>query len=98
MTEGLIQKGENWLKTALFFIPRVIANVFDALTMNDNGYSWKKIVSGYAIYGAMEFSKQHISSVNALEFTFMWIAFAGILIGAYSLPDIMNAFSKLKEK
>ena len=78
------------------FFPQIIANIFNALTMDEKGYSLKKIlaVHGSAVAGTITI--QNINATNYLLTLLIWLVWSGILVGIYSLSDITGAISKIK--
>lgn len=92
------EKKELWIKTALFFPFRIIASLLSALSMDDKGWSLKKILAAYSTYLAGEFTKEHLTKENTIILVIVWLAYAGILVGIYSLGDISSAVSKIKDK
>ncbi len=88
----------NWFQKFMkfLFFPQIIANIFNALTMDDKGYSLKKILACYGTYIAGELTKKWAVEANAIAFAILWLVWAGILIGIYSLKDITDAFGKIR--
>lgn len=87
---------ENMFKSLILFIPRIIANIFNALTMDDKGYSLKKILAVYGTVIAGKITLTHACKENAIAFVIIWLAWVGILVGIYSISDISSALSKVK--
>lgn len=89
----------NWFQKflKLLFIPGIIANIFNALTMDDKGYSLKKILAVYGTYIAGEVTKRYACKENAIAFVIIWLIWVGILVGIYSISDISTAISKVKQ-
>ena len=95
--ENIVEvKAEFWLWTALKYPFRLVASVLSALSMDNNGLSLKKILAAYSTYLAGEFTKDHLSKENTIILVLMWLVYAGILIGIYSISDISDAMSKVK--
>ena len=85
----------------LLFFPTVIANLFHALTMDENGYSLKKI--GF-VFATAEAAKMSHEIINKPQFDMgtgkwiiaFWLIYGGILVGIYSFGDITDGLSKVK--
>lgn len=85
----------------LLFFPQVLANLFHALTMDENGYSLKKIGFVFATAQAAKMSHEIISKPTFDMHTGLWIIgfwliYGGILVGIYSFGDITDGLSKVK--
>lgn len=85
---------------ALWF-PTVIANILRALTMDETGYSLKKILSVFATFEGAKMSHEIIAkpgfTMNAgLTIVLYWLIYGGILVGIYSVKDISEGISKVK--
>lgn len=96
MTENIIEKGESWWKTAIFFIPRIIANIFDSLKSDDSGYSIRKLGFAFCLAVAAVVTYIHINPENYHFTLWIWIGFAGLLLCIYKLDDIGDFFIKIK--
>jgi len=94
----MIMEKQNWFQKFMgyLFFPQIIANIFNALSMDDKGYSLKKIMACYATIMAGKCTVQWACKENAIAFTIVWLIWAGILVGIYSIADITNAAAKLK--
>ena len=90
------EKKENWLWTMVAYPFRLIASVLSALSMDDKGLSLKKILATYGTYKAGQFTESHLAENNIIILVLMWLAYAGILVGIYSISDISSAVSKIK--
>ena len=85
----------------LLFIPTIIAKIFDALAMDDKGYSLKKLGFVFATFEAAKMSHEIIAKpgfTNSTGLTIVayWLIYGGILVGIYSFGDIANGISKVK--
>src|SRR6476620_2094798 len=87
---------EHWFKSVLFYIPRLIASFMSALAMDDKGLSLKKILAAYATYLAGSFTQQKLEPNNVIILVLMWLIYAGILVGIYSISDISKAVNSYK--
>lgn len=87
---------EHWLKSVLFYVPRLIASIMSALAMDDKGLSLKKILSAYSTYIAGEFTRTWLAPNNVIILVLMWLVYAGILVGIYSISDISKAVNSYK--
>lgn len=87
---------EVWIKSALFYVPRLIASVMSALSMDDKGLSLKKILAAFSTFEAARFTESWLAPNNVIILVLMWLVYAGILVGVYSIGDISNAISKAK--
>ena len=91
------EKKEHWGITLLFFIPRLIGRIFGAFDMSDGGLSLKKILAAFATLEAAYVTDKMLEPNNVITFTFIWLGYAGILIGIYSFGDIAGALGGLKQ-
>jgi hypothetical protein len=91
-----MENKENWIKSLVFFIPRQIANLLSALAMGENGWSLKKILALYSTWVAADLSEKQIAPNNVLILVLLWLVYAGILVGIYSIKDITDAAAKIK--
>ena len=89
-------QNEKWYTTAALFFPRIIANIFNALTMDDKGYSLKKILACFGSFVGRELTIKFACAENALSFLYAWLVWIGILIGIYSIGDIASAIKVFK--
>ncbi len=90
------KENEHWLRSVLFYIPRLIATALSAFTADDKGWSLKKVLAAYATYVAAESTKTKLEANNVIILVLIWLVYAGILVGIYSISDISNAVSKYK--
>jgi hypothetical protein len=87
---------EHWIKSLVFFIPRQLANLLSALAMGEQGWSLKKILALYSTWVAADLSEKQIAPNNVLILVLLWLVYAGILVGIYSIKDITDAAAKIK--
>jgi len=87
---------EHWFKSVTFYVPRLIASVMSALSMDDKGLSLKKILAAFSTFEAARFTESWLAPNNVIILVLMWLVYAGILVGVYSIGDISNAISKAK--
>jgi len=87
---------EPWYKSLLFYIPRLIASFMSALAMDDKGLSLKKILAAYATWEAAQITNKEIAPNNVIILVLIWLVYAGILVGIYSITDISKAVSSYK--
>jgi len=87
---------EHWLRTALMYPFRIVASLLSSLSMDDKGWSLKKILAAYSTYLAGEFTKSHLAPNNVIVLVAMWLIYAGILVGIYSIKDISSAVGSFK--
>jgi len=85
----------------LLFFPAVIARLFQALTMDESGYSLKKLGFCFATFEGAKMSHDMIAKENftmsaGLYLVGFWLIYGGILVGIYSFGDISNGLSKIK--
>jgi len=92
------EKKEHWGVSLLFYIPRLISSIFSALAMDEKGLSLKKILALMGTIEGIRITEKHACKENAIAFLIIWLIWAGILVGIYSLGDISNAISSYKEK
>ena len=90
------EKKELWIKTALFYPFRLIASILSALSMDDKGLSLKKILAAFSTFKAAQFTELWLAPNNVIILVLMWLIYAGILVGIYSIKDISNAAAQLK--
>ncbi len=93
----IMGKKEHWFKSLVFYPFRLVSSVLSALAMNDEGLSLKKILAAYSTYKAAQFSEAMLAPNNVLILVLMWLAYAGILVGIYSLGDISQAINAHKK-
>lgn len=91
-----MEQKENIFKTAFLYPFRLIASFMSALSMDDKGLSLKKILAAYSTYLAGEFTKNWLAPNNVIILVLMWLVYAGILVGIYSISDISKAVSSYK--
>jgi len=91
-----VPDNEHILKTALFYPFRLIGDIMSALAMDDKGLSLKKCLATYGTYVAAKVTFEHACKENAMGFVLIWLCWVGILVGIYSISDISNAVSKIK--
>lgn len=98
-----MKKLSDFYKAVLKFlwVPTVLANLISALTMDEKGFSLKKLGFCFAIYEASKMSHEVIASPNftmATGITIIgyWLIFAGILVGIYSFKDIVEGIAKVR--
>lgn len=89
-------KEEGIIKQAILFISRQLANLLSALSMDDKGWSLKKILAVYGTYIAAKVTINHACKENAIAFVIIWLAWVGILVGIYSVKDISEAIGRVK--
>ena len=87
---------EFWLKTAALYPFRMIAQILSALSMDEHGLSLKKILATFSTFKAAQFTQLHLEPNNVIILVFMWLVYAGILVGIYSITDIANATKTIK--
>ena len=87
---------ESTFMKAFLFVPKIISNLFNALTMDEKGYSLKKILAVYGTVIAGKITIDHANLQNCITFVLIWLAWSGILVGIYSLGDITGSFNKIK--
>lgn len=91
-----MENKEHWFKSVVFYIPRLIAAFMSALAMDDKGLSLKKILAAYSTYLAGEFTRAWLAPNNVIVLVLMWLVYAGILVGIYSITDISKAVNSYK--
>lgn len=84
------------IKQAFLFLPRQLANLLSALSMDDKGWSLKKILACYGTYIAAKVTLKHSCEQNSIAFVIIWLAWVGILVGIYSVKDISEAVGRIK--
>jgi predicted membrane protein len=67
-----------------------------ALSMDDKGLSLKKILAAFSTFEAARFTDAWLAPNNVIILVLMWLIYAGILVGVYSINDISNAINKYK--
>lgn len=82
-------------------IPTIVANLIKSLTMDEGGFSLKKIMAVYGLWKAAKYSDEIIASPNftmqaGLILVGIWIVFIGICVGLYSWGDIAGGLAKVK--
>ena len=87
---------ELWIKSFLFFPFRMVKQIVSALAMSDEGLSLKKILATIATFEAVHITNKEIAPNNIIILVLIWLVYAGILVGIYSISDISNAVSKYK--
>ena len=90
------EKKEHWLWTILAWPFRVIGHFLSALSMDEKGFSLKKILAAYGTWKAAQFTEAHLEPHNVIVLVAMWLIYAGILVGIYSISDISNAVKNAK--
>lgn len=85
----------------LLWFPKVIANFLQSLTMDETGYSLKKILAVFATFEGAKMSHEIIAKPGftmstGLAIVAYWLIYGGILVGIYSIGDISNGISKIK--
>ena len=83
-------------KQILYYIPRLITAFIGALSMKDEGLSLKKILATYSTYLAGHFTELWLAPNNVIVLVLMWLIYAGILVGIYSIADISKAINSYK--
>lgn len=91
-----MEQKEFWLKTAALYPFRMIAQILSALSMDEHGLSLKKILATFSVYKAAQFSEEKLADNNVIIIVLIWLVFAGICIGLYSIMDISAAVTKIK--
>lgn len=89
-------KQEHWGRSVLFYVPRLIASFMSALSMDDKGLSLKKILATYATWEAAQITNKEIAPNNVIILVLIWLVYAGILVGIYSLTEITGAIKQVK--
>ncbi len=90
------EKKELWIKTVLFYPFRMIASFMSALAMGEDGLSLKKILATYATYIAAKITEKKLDLNNVIILVLIWLVYAGILVGIYSIKDISGAITSYK--
>ena len=85
----------------LLFFPSVIARLFESLTMDEKGFSLKKLGFCFATFEAAKMSHEMIAKPTftmsaGLYLVGFWLIYGGILVGIYSFGDITDGLSKVK--
>jgi hypothetical protein len=85
----------------LLWFPKIIGNFLQALTMDETGYSLKKILAIFATFEGAKMSHEIIAKPNftmsaGLTILAYWLIYGGILVGIYSFGDITNGIAKVK--
>ena len=91
-----MENKESIWKTFVYYPFRLIASIMSALSMDDKGLSLKKILAAYSTYLAGEFTRAWLAPNNVIILVLMWLFYAGILVGIYSIKDISDSLSKIK--
>jgi len=92
------KENEHWARSVLFYIPRLIATALSAFTADDKGWSLKKVLAAYATYVAADITEKELAPNNVIILVLIWLVYAGILVGIYSIADISSAVSNWKSK
>lgn len=87
---------ESLFMRVIMFVPNIIGNLFHALTMDEKGYSLRKILACVAVGAGCYVTKTQGSAQNAILMLLIWLIFAGILVGIYSIGDIAGAIKTAK--
>lgn len=94
---------ERLYKGILKFLwfPRIVANILQSLTMDETGFSLKKILAVFATFEGAKMSHEIIAKPNftmsaGLTILAYWLIYGGILVGIYSFGDITNGIAKVK--
>ena len=69
-----------------------------ALAMDDKGLSLKKILAAFSTWVAADITEKMLAPNNVLILVLIWLVFAGILVGIYSISDISKAVNSYKGK
>ena len=93
-----MENKEHWFKSVVFYIPRLIASIMSALAMDDKGLSLKKILAAFSTWVAADITEKMLAPNNVLILVLIWLVFAGILVGIYSISDISKAVNSYKGK
>jgi len=85
----------------LLWFPKIVANILQALTMDETGYSLKKILAIFATFEGAKMSHEIIAKPNftmsaGLTILAYWLVYGGILVGIYSFGDITDGVAKIK--
>lgn len=85
----------------LLWFPKIIANLFQSLTMDETGFSLKKILAVFATFEGAKMSHEIIAKPNftmsaGLTILAYWLIYGGILVGIYSFGDITGGIAKIK--
>ena len=67
-----------------------------ALSMDDKGLSLKKIVTAFSTWEAAVITNKEVAPNNVIILVVIWLVYAGISMGIYSLKDISNSVSQIK--
>lgn len=99
MIEFLDKMYKGLLK--LLWFPKIVANFLQSLTMDETGYSLKKILAVFATFEGAKMSHEIIAKPNftmsaGLTILAYWLIYGGILVGIYSFGDITNGIAKVK--
>jgi len=99
MIEFLDKMYKGLLK--LLWFPKIVANILQSLTMDETGYSLKKILTVFSVFEGAKMSHEIIAKPNftmsaGLTILAYWLIFAGILAGLYSFKDITDGVAKIK--
>ena len=77
-------------------LPTIVANLIKALTMDETGFSLKKLLAIYATVEAARLSFKFGDEKNVIWLLGFWLIYAGILIGIYSFKDIAGGVAQIK--
>ena|ERR1035437_10596558 len=91
------EKKEKWYIEFIFYIPRLLKDFFSAFSMSDEGWSLKKLLAVFSTLEAAKVTNTLIEANNVIIFTLIWLVYAGILVGIYSLADISKAVGEIKQ-
>lgn len=89
-------KQEHWGRSVLFYVPRLIASFMSALAMDEKGLSLKKILAAFSTWVAADITEKMLAPNNVLILVLIWLVYAGILVGIYSLTEITGAIKQVK--
>lgn len=84
------ERKELWLKTFMFFPFRIIASFLSALSMDEKGFSLKKILACFGTVVAAKVTLEHACKENAIAFTIVWLLWVLVVIGIYSAKDVKD--------
>lgn len=85
----------------LLWFPGVMANLLLSLTMDEKGFSLKKLGFVFATFEAAKMSHEMIAKPTftmsaGLYLVGFWLIYGGILVGIYSFSDITGGIAKVK--
>lgn len=95
METQIITKEKLYITFCLYPF-RLISSLFSALSMDDKGFSLKKILAVIGTIESVNLTEKWACKENAIAFLLIWLIWVGILIGIYSLKDISSAFTLYK--